>query len=152
MHFPKFSISGSYNLDQILPMLGIRDLFSRQANLSGIATERDLLVSRVSHQWPSTPRHFNGNFCPSGVAGCWVLSLPPREVSEAESVQSIIHRHGHPRTKHHVLRVALVLGIPCPPSPYLQRALPVTSRRQCLHRLWPPRETNATPETEEGHR
>ncbi|KAF6352380.1 serpin family A member 4 [Rhinolophus ferrumequinum] len=50
LHFPKFSISGSYNLDQILPMLGIRDLFSRQANLSGITTERDLLVSRSFHK------------------------------------------------------------------------------------------------------
>nr|XP_019601594.1 PREDICTED: kallistatin [Rhinolophus sinicus]XP_019601600.1 PREDICTED: kallistatin [Rhinolophus sinicus] len=50
LHFPKFSISGSYNLDQILPMLGIRDLFSRQANLSGITTERNLLVSRSFHK------------------------------------------------------------------------------------------------------
>lgn len=50
LHFPKFSISGSYNLDQILPVLGIRDLFTQQADLSGITTERNLLVSRSFHK------------------------------------------------------------------------------------------------------
>ena len=48
MHFPKFSISGSYNLDQILPMLGFVDVFSQQADLSGITEERKLQVSKVS--------------------------------------------------------------------------------------------------------
>ncbi|XP_006925621.1 kallistatin [Pteropus alecto] len=50
LHFPKFSISGSYDLDQMLPKLGIRDLFSQQANLSGITTQQNLLVSRSFHK------------------------------------------------------------------------------------------------------
>lgn len=48
LHFPKFSISGSYDLDEILPQLGIRDLFSEEANLSGITTRQNMLVSKVS--------------------------------------------------------------------------------------------------------
>uniref|UniRef100_A0A8C0WQJ9 Serpin domain-containing protein n=1 Tax=Castor canadensis TaxID=51338 RepID=A0A8C0WQJ9_CASCN len=44
IHFPRFSISGSYALDQILPKLGFQDLFSQQANFSGITTQRKLQV------------------------------------------------------------------------------------------------------------
>ncbi|XP_043412877.1 kallistatin [Prionailurus bengalensis] len=50
LHFPKFSISGSYNLDQILPMLGFVDVFSQQADLSGITEERKLQVSKSFHK------------------------------------------------------------------------------------------------------
>lgn len=52
LYLPKFSISGSYSLDQLLPRLGIRDLFSQQANLSGISTRENLMVSKVSGQRP----------------------------------------------------------------------------------------------------
>lgn len=48
LHLPKFSISGSYALEEVLPLLGVRDLFSPQANLSGISAQQNLLVSRVS--------------------------------------------------------------------------------------------------------
>lgn len=50
LYFPKFSISGSYDLDEILPQLGIRDLFSREANLSGITAQQDMLVSKSFHK------------------------------------------------------------------------------------------------------
>ncbi|KAF6132822.1 serpin family A member 4 [Phyllostomus discolor] len=50
LHLPKFSISGSYDLDEILPQLGIRDLFSRAANLSGITTQQNMLVSKSFHK------------------------------------------------------------------------------------------------------
>uniref|UniRef100_A0A8D1PPT2 Serpin domain-containing protein n=1 Tax=Sus scrofa TaxID=9823 RepID=A0A8D1PPT2_PIG len=36
LYIPKFTISGSYELDQILPKLGIIDLFSQRADFSGI--------------------------------------------------------------------------------------------------------------------
>lgn len=48
LYLPKFSASGSYNLDQLLPQLGIQDLFTQRANLSGIAAQDNLLVSKVS--------------------------------------------------------------------------------------------------------
>lgn len=52
LYLPKFSITGSYSLEELLPRLGIRDLFSRQANLSGISTRENLMVSKVSGQRP----------------------------------------------------------------------------------------------------
>ncbi|XP_029807726.1 kallistatin [Suricata suricatta] len=50
LHFPKFSISGSYKLDQILPELGFVDVFSQQADLSGITEEQKLQVSKSFHK------------------------------------------------------------------------------------------------------
>ena len=62
MYLPKFSISGSYNLDQILPKLGITD-------------QLNLWVSKVSHPWLSTPGHLGGELLPLGR--CWVLDALP---------------------------------------------------------------------------
>ncbi|XP_026371157.3 kallistatin [Ursus arctos] len=50
LHFPKFSISGSYQLDQILPKMGFMHLFSKQVDLSGITKERKLQVSKSFHK------------------------------------------------------------------------------------------------------
>ncbi|KAM4853792.1 uncharacterized protein RHO17_016833 [Thomomys bottae] len=49
LYLPKFSISGSYKLENILSQLGIREAFSRHANLSGITTRHQLQVSQVMH-------------------------------------------------------------------------------------------------------
>lgn len=45
---PKFSISASYNLETILPKMGIRDAFDANADFSGISKTRFLQVSKVS--------------------------------------------------------------------------------------------------------
>ncbi|XP_021011014.1 serine protease inhibitor A3F-like [Mus caroli] len=50
LHLPKFSISSDYSLEHILPMLGIREVFSMQADLSAITGTRDLRVSQVVHK------------------------------------------------------------------------------------------------------
>ncbi|XP_027428485.2 kallistatin [Zalophus californianus] len=50
LHLPKFSISGAYQLDQILPKMGFMDLFSKQVDLSGITKERKLQVSKSFHK------------------------------------------------------------------------------------------------------
>ncbi|XP_008592161.1 PREDICTED: serpin A9-like [Galeopterus variegatus] len=47
---PKFSISASYDLETILPKLGIRNAFDQNADFSGI-TKRDFLqVSKATHK------------------------------------------------------------------------------------------------------
>ena len=48
LYLPKFSISSSYNLEDVLPQLGVREVFTNKADLSGITGEKDLAVSQVS--------------------------------------------------------------------------------------------------------
>ncbi|XP_021035065.1 serine protease inhibitor A3N [Mus caroli] len=50
LHLPKFSISADYSLEDVLSKLGIRELFSTQADLSGITGGKDLRVSQVVHK------------------------------------------------------------------------------------------------------
>ncbi|CAO2587390.1 Serine protease inhibitor A3C [Lemmus lemmus] len=50
LSLPKFSISTAYSLESILPQLGIRELFSKQADLSGITGTKDLSISQVVHK------------------------------------------------------------------------------------------------------
>nr|XP_048287169.1 serine protease inhibitor A3N-like [Myodes glareolus] len=50
LYLPKFSISTDYSLEDILHQLGIREVFSAQADLSGITGAKNLRVSRVVHK------------------------------------------------------------------------------------------------------
>ncbi|XP_041489239.1 serine protease inhibitor A3N-like [Microtus oregoni] len=50
LSLPKFSISTAYSLERSLPQLGIREVFSTQADLSGITGAKDLSVSQVVHK------------------------------------------------------------------------------------------------------
>lgn len=48
LHIPKFSISGTYDVKNIVKEMGIVNLFTEQADLSGITGEPGLMVSKVS--------------------------------------------------------------------------------------------------------
>ncbi|XP_056203512.1 alpha-1-antiproteinase 2-like [Falco biarmicus] len=50
LYFPKFSISGSYEITNTLSKMGIVDVFTDQADLSGITGTPDLKVSKVVHK------------------------------------------------------------------------------------------------------
>lgn len=47
---PKFKLEESYDLNSHLAHLGIEDLFSRKADLSGMSGTRDLFISKVVHK------------------------------------------------------------------------------------------------------
>uniref|UniRef100_A0A8D1LQA1 Serpin domain-containing protein n=1 Tax=Sus scrofa TaxID=9823 RepID=A0A8D1LQA1_PIG len=49
LYLPKFSISSDYRLHEILPQLGIEEIFGDNANLSGITNTEHLKVSQVVH-------------------------------------------------------------------------------------------------------
>ncbi|NXH41354.1 A1AT protein, partial [Dicaeum eximium] len=50
LHIPKVSISGTYDLKRILMSLGVTDVFSNRADLSGITGNPDLKVSKATHK------------------------------------------------------------------------------------------------------
>ncbi|XP_054989156.1 alpha-1-antichymotrypsin-like [Sorex araneus] len=50
LRLPKFSVSGDYDLKQVLADLGLRSVFSRDADLSGITQAENLHVSQVVHK------------------------------------------------------------------------------------------------------
>nr|XP_042116425.1 serine protease inhibitor A3N-like [Peromyscus maniculatus bairdii] len=49
LYIPKFSISSDYNIEGIPQQLGIREVFSTQADLSRTTGAKDLRVSQVVH-------------------------------------------------------------------------------------------------------
>ena len=48
LYLPKFSISSSYNLEDVLPQLGVREVFTNEADLSRVTGHKNLAVSQVS--------------------------------------------------------------------------------------------------------
>ncbi|XP_033371111.1 serine protease inhibitor 2.1-like [Parus major] len=50
LQLPKFSISGSYDVKTVFEQMGITELFSGNADLSGISSNHDLQVSQAVHK------------------------------------------------------------------------------------------------------
>uniref|UniRef100_A0A8C9PLS0 Serpin family A member 5 n=1 Tax=Spermophilus dauricus TaxID=99837 RepID=A0A8C9PLS0_SPEDA len=50
LYLPKFSIEGSYQLEKILPKIGISQVFTSQADLSGLTNHSNIQVSEMVHR------------------------------------------------------------------------------------------------------
>ncbi|XP_008700709.2 plasma serine protease inhibitor [Ursus maritimus] len=50
LYLPKFSIEGSYQLEKVLPTLGINDVFTSHADLTGITNHSSIQVSEMVHK------------------------------------------------------------------------------------------------------
>nr|XP_056707397.1 plasma serine protease inhibitor-like [Euleptes europaea] len=50
LYIPKFSISGSYDVRGLLQRLGVNDVFTDYADLSGVTGQRNLKVSKAVHK------------------------------------------------------------------------------------------------------
>ncbi|NXK97868.1 A1AT2 antiproteinase, partial [Formicarius rufipectus] len=50
LHLPKFSISGSYDVKKLFEKMGITEVFSGNADLSGISERHNLQVSQAIHK------------------------------------------------------------------------------------------------------
>ncbi|XP_037687893.1 plasma serine protease inhibitor isoform X2 [Choloepus didactylus] len=61
LYFPRFSITGSYQLEKVLPNLGIRDIFSSFADLTGMTNHSSIQISEP--QWLSDAWRLSGRWC-----------------------------------------------------------------------------------------
>ncbi|XP_039740054.1 plasma serine protease inhibitor isoform X2 [Pteropus medius] len=50
LYLPKFSIESSYQLEKVLPKLGIRDIFTSHADLTGLTNHSNIQVSEMMHK------------------------------------------------------------------------------------------------------
>ncbi|XP_012782249.2 serpin A11 [Ochotona princeps] len=73
LHLPRFSISVTYNLEQILPKIGLTNIFNLEANLSGITGHLNKTIFRVAHK-AAVDMHEKGT--QTGAAS-GLLSQPP---------------------------------------------------------------------------
>ncbi|XP_006924616.1 leukocyte elastase inhibitor isoform X2 [Pteropus alecto] len=50
VHLPRFKLEESYNLNSHLARLGVEDLFTSKADLSGMSGARDIFISKIVHR------------------------------------------------------------------------------------------------------
>lgn len=50
LYLPKFSIEGSYHLEKILPRIGISEVFTSSADLSGLTNHSNVQISEMVHR------------------------------------------------------------------------------------------------------
>ncbi|NXU47190.1 A1AT2 antiproteinase, partial [Turnix velox] len=77
LYFPKFSISGSYDITNTLQKMGIVDAFTDHADLSGITGAPELKVSKVVHKAALDVDERGTEAAAATAAEIMTMSLPP---------------------------------------------------------------------------
>lgn len=75
LHIPKLSISGTYDLKRIFMNMGVTDVFSDRADLSGITGNPDMKVSKVSLSAETTIYGFLKSQLPYPKLTCEILLI-----------------------------------------------------------------------------
>nr|XP_023657921.1 protein Z-dependent protease inhibitor-like [Paramormyrops kingsleyae] len=75
---PRFKMEQSYAMHKILPDLGIINVFTSAANLSGLSTEQGLMVSEVQHKAMIEVDEMGTTAAAVTVTGITPYSLPTR--------------------------------------------------------------------------
>ncbi|EHB04107.1 Alpha-1-antiproteinase S [Heterocephalus glaber] len=77
LHFPKLSISGNYDLKIVLGNLGITNIFSNAADLSGVTKDAPLKLSKAVHKAVLTIDEKGTEAAGATVLEAIPMSMPP---------------------------------------------------------------------------
>ncbi|GAB5573133.1 serpin A11 [Prionailurus iriomotensis] len=102
LHLPRFSISGTYHLEEILPHIGLTNIFNLEADLSGITEQLNKTISRdagerrspyLGHAIPTVMGKKQEKLCDRSprFSSPWPMSRPlmccwPKQVSHKAAV------------------------------------------------------------------
>ncbi|KAM6171371.1 alpha-1-antiproteinase S-like [Erethizon dorsatum] len=77
VHLPKLSISGTYNLKTVLGNLGITNIFTNAADLSGVTEDAPLKISKAVHKAVLTIDEKGTEAAGTTVLEAMPMSVPP---------------------------------------------------------------------------
>ncbi|XP_051006842.1 alpha-1-antitrypsin-like [Acomys russatus] len=93
LHFPRLSISGTYNLKDVLSPLGITQVFSNAADLSGITDDAPLKLNKAVHRAMLTVDEKGTEAAGATVLEAIPMSLPPDVAFERPFIAIICDKH-----------------------------------------------------------